>query len=236
MARHAKRSGGGGVVGPVVVATLCALVWVLWTGTEQTEPTPPPPAVEAPAPQQDAPFIPNGRPVELYIPSIGLDAGFEPNDCRAYDGTIDPATLDLACAYTAPDRPYSLPGSQAEDLVVIAGHTGSGVEAVFDKLYDGSADHHTVRIGDVAYIRTETSGEAWLKYVATDLHDPVKGSLRGDTSIWGEGATPGRMLTISCIQPPFYQQSVRNAVVGWQFQGVVGPIDGAIGPAPVVSG
>ena len=118
--------------------------------------------------------------------------------------------------------------------MVIAGHTGSGVEAVFDKLYDGSADHHTVRAGDVLYLRTEASGEAWLKYTATDFHDPVKASLSSDTSIWGDGPTPGRLLTISCIQPPFYQQSVRNAVVGWQFAGVAGPIDGSAEPAPAI--
>lgn len=219
--RQTKR-GRGGVAGFLIVVTLCVIAWVVWTGTQQSAPPPPPPAAEAPlGPPLDAPFIPNSRPVELYIPSIGLDAAFEPTDCQAYDGAINPATLDLACAYTAPDRPYSLPGSHAEDLVVIAGHTGSGVRAVFDKLYDGSSDHHNVQIGDVAYVRTETSGDAWLKYTATDLHDPVKGALRGDASIWGEGATPGRMLTISCIQPPFYQQSVRNAVVGWQFAGVV---------------
>ena len=234
-ARHSSASRRRrSVVGPLVVVTLLALAYLWWAGTG--EPAPAPPAAEAPAPvpQQEAPYIANSRPLEMYIPALGLVAGFEPGDCRAHDGTIDPATLDLACAYTAPDRPYSLPGSQAEDIVVTAGHTGSGVEAVFDKLYDGSADHHTVREGDVLYLRTEASGEAWLKYTATDFHDPVKASLSSDASIWGDGPTPGRLLTISCIQPPFYQQSVRNAVVGWQFQGVVGPVAGAIGPAPAL--
>lgn len=232
---HASRRGRS-VIGPLVVVTLLALVYLWWTGNDQPadEPAPEPPAAESPAPQQQAPFIADSRPLEMYIPAIGLVADFEPNDCRAHDGTIDPATLDLACAYTSPDRPYALPGSQAEDIVVIAGHTGSGVEAVFDKLYDGSADHHTVRAGDVLYLRTEASGEAWLKYTATDFHDPVKASLSSDSSIWGDGPTPGRLLTISCIQPPFYQQSVRNAVVGWQFAGVAGPIDGSAEPAPAI--
>lgn len=234
MAQHAARARGGGAVWLLVVAALLLITWVWWAGTQQTEPAPPAAEPPAPAPQQEAPYIADSRPLEMYIPAIGLDAAFESNDCRAHDGTIDPATLDLACAYTAPDRPYSLPGSQAEDIVVTAGHTGSGVEAVFDKLYDGSADHHTVREGDVLYLRTEASGEAWLKYTATDFHDPVKASLSSDASIWGDGPTPGRLLTISCIQPPFYQQSVRNAVVGWQFQGVVGPVAGAIGPAPAL--
>ena len=32
---------------------------------------------------------------------------------------------------------------------------------------------------------------------------------------------PGRLLTISCVQPAnLFHPSVRNAVVGWQFTGV----------------
>lgn len=218
----AGRRGGGGVLGAAAVVML-ALAGAYWVSeTRDVEAPAPPQAAQAPVSPSTA-YIPDSRPVEMRIPAIGLVAGFEQGDCRAHDGTIDPATLDLACAYTAPDRPYALPGSDAQDLVVIAGHTGSGVEAVFDKLYDGSSDRHTVKIGDALYLRTEASGEAWLKYTATDLHDPVKESLRSDASIWGDGATPGRLLTISCIQPPFFAQSVRNAVVGWQFEGVAGP-------------
>ena len=107
MASHSGRS----VIGPLVVVTLLALVYPWWAGNDQPtdDPAAEPPAAEAPAPapQQEAPYIADSRPVEMYIPAIGLVAGFEPNDCRAHDGTIDPATLDLACAYTSPDRPYS---------------------------------------------------------------------------------------------------------------------------------
>ena len=178
----------------------------------------PPPVAEAPAPDI---YIEPSRPVELSIPAIGLRAGFEDTDCRVVDGNIDPATLDLACAYTSPDRPYSLPGTDSPDIVVIAGHTGAGVEAVFNQLYDGHANHHRVNIGDALYVRTYASGDSWLKYVATDLHEPQKELLSGDAAVWGTGATPGRLLTISCIQPPMYAPSIRNAVVGWQFEGVV---------------
>lgn len=187
---------------------------------------------QEPAPSPDEPFIiPDGRPLEMYVPAIGLVAGFEQESCRLVDGLIDPATLDLACAYIAPDRPYRLPGSNTDDIVVIAGHAGAGTDAVFDPLYNPDADHHNVQIGDVMYIRTETSGEHWLKYAVSDLHSPEKGSLSKDVSVWGEGATPGRLLTISCIQPAF-APSVRNAVVGWQFAGIAGP--GAALPAPVL--
>ena len=231
MAQHAARARGGGAVWLLVVAALLLITWVWWAGTQQTEPAPPAAEPPAPAPQQEAPYIADSRPLEMYIPAIGLVADFEQESCRLVDGTIDPATLDLACAYTAPDRPYRLPGSNSEDIVVIAGHAGAGTDAVFDPLYNPDADHHNVRVGDVMYIRTETSGEQWLKYTVSDLHSPEKSSLSQDVSIWGEGATPGRLLTISCIQPAF-APSVRNAVVGWQFAGVAGP--GAALPAPVL--
>lgn len=178
----------------------------------------------APAPQtsQTADEVPVSRPIEMTIPKVGLHAEFEKNDCRLKDGAIDPSTLSEACVYTADDRPYSLPGTDASDIVVVAGHAAAGVPAIFDKLYDPSNDHHTVTIGDAMYIRTEQSGDRWLKYEATDLHEPEKTALAQSEEIWGSGPMPGRLLTVTCIQPanPF-APSVKNAVVGWQLQGVV---------------
>lgn len=169
--------------------------------------------------EQSPPIAPSAAE-EMFIPAIDVHADFEDGACRVKNGAIDPATLDKACTYTADDKPYSLPGTNSPDIVVIAGHTGAGVPAVFDNLYDGSADHHRVKVGDKLYLRTADSGDNWLVYAATDLHDPVKEGLSEDSSVWGEGATPGRLLTISCIQPANpLQASVRNAVVGWQFQG-----------------
>ena len=169
---------------------------------------------------EQSPTIAPSAAEEMFIPTIDVHADFEEGACRVKDGAIDPATLDKACTYTAADKPYSLPGTNSPDVVVIAGHTGAGVPAVFDNLYDGSADHHRVKVGDKLYLRTADSGDNWLVYAATDLHDPVKEGLSEDSSVWGEGATPGRLLTISCIQPANpLQSSVRNAVVGWQFQG-----------------
>ena len=226
--RH-RRTPGRHPVWATFLALLIALavaVAALWAmrgfpgggGQAPVGAPPPPPAAEAPVPDI---YIEPSRPVEIAIPAIGLRAGFEDTDCRVVDGNIDPATLDLACAYTAPDRPYSLPGTDSPDIVVIAGHTGAGVEAVFNQLYDGHANHHRVHTGDALYLRTQASGGAWLKYVATDLHEPQKELLSGDAAVWGTGATPGRLLTISCIQPPMYAPSIRNAVVGWQFDSVV---------------
>ncbi|OFP35418.1 hypothetical protein [Corynebacterium sp. HMSC071B10] len=162
------------------------------------------------------------RPVELRIPAIGLDAEFEAEDCRVKGGALNPRSMTKACAYTSPDKPYELPGPGAGDLTVIAGHTGAGVPGVFDALYDSGADVSRVSVGDTLYLRTEDSADAWLKYEATDVHAPQKAGLAGDASIWGTGPMPGRLLTISCIQPPnLLADAVRNAVVGWQFVAVV---------------
>lgn len=190
-----------------------------------------PPSSPSPSPNTAAPSpiaapastsVAESRPVEMAVPSIGLRAGFEAGDCRVVGEALDPATLRQACAYTSPDRPYSLPGSAARDVVVIAGHTGAGVPAVFNSLYDGRAKRHNVSVGDVLYLRTEASGGDWLTYVATDLHEPKKDGLAESAEIWGTGATPGRLLTISCIQPANpLADSVQNAVVGWRFDRVV---------------
>ncbi|SDR69133.1 hypothetical protein [Corynebacterium timonense] len=224
-------------VGAVAIAVLLIALVVRACSGGDDEPAPSaartavdaPADAPAPTPTRPAPIaaptrtqIPPSRPVELAIPAIGLRASFEKDDCRVVDDVIDPVTLDEACAYTAPDRPYSLPGTSAPDVVVTAGHTGVGVSAVFDALYDGKNDRHNVAVGDVLYIRTEASGPDWLTYVASDLHAPKKDGLAEDPTIWGDGATPGRLLTISCIQPANpLAQSVQNAVVGWQYDRVV---------------
>ncbi|WP_414627433.1 class F sortase, partial [Corynebacterium sp.] len=210
------------------------------SGGEATSPAPvapsnsahaAPSATERPAPSASAASaiappsteaVPVSRPVQLAVPSLGMDAPVEQEDCRVVGDVIDPASLREACAYTAPDRPYSLPGSDAPDVVVIAGHTGAGVPAVFNSLFDGRSNRHTVSIGDVLYVRTRESGSNWLAYRATDLHEPRKEGLAESAEIWGTGPTPGRLLTISCIQPANpLANSVQNAVVGWQFDRVV---------------
>lgn len=177
----------------------------------------------APTTQNEAPpeIIDQSRPVEMRIPAVGLTAKFEDADCRVVDGAIDPGPLNKACAYTSVDKPYQLPGTHTSDVVVLAGHAAAGVPAVFDKLYNPSAEEHTLKVGDVMYLRTAESGDWWLKYQVTDLHDPDKSALADDPAIWGTQATPGRLLTISCVQPanPF-EDSVRNAVIGWRFEGV----------------
>lgn len=214
----------------VAALTVLAIALFALVRCVSLDDAPPPPAPQATETADDAEasrsiapeYVEDSRPAEMVVPVIGLRAPFEDGDCRVVDGAIDPASMTKACAYTAPEKPYSLPGTDAGDIVVVAGHTGAGVNAVFNELYDSRDERHTVAEGDSLYLRTEASGEAWLKYTATDVHDPEKNALAGDPEIWGSGPMPGRLLTISCIQPTnLLAESVRNAVVGWQFAGTV---------------
>ncbi|WP_262368286.1 sortase family protein [Corynebacterium urealyticum] len=175
---------------------------------------------------EQSPPIDPSPVIEMYVPALKMHATFEEGPCRVKDGAINPDTMDKACTYTSEDKPYSLPGTNAKDIVVITGHTGAGVPAVFNDLYDGAKDKHKVSIGDKLYLRTQASGDTWLVYSATDLHDPEKQGLSQSPEIWGEGPMPGRLLTISCIQPAnLLAPAVRNAVVGWQFQGTSTTVD-----------
>lgn len=161
------------------------------------------------------------RPVEFAIPALGLRAGIDAEPCRLTDGALDPVNMDTACYYVADDRPYSLPGSDAPDVSVLAGHAASGRAAVFDDLYDAAADTFTPEKGDELLVRTEAGGDKWLVYEAVDFHSMDKASLGGDEDVWGTGPVPGRMLTISCIQPrnPF-SAATHNVIVGWEYAGV----------------
>ena len=169
---------------------------------------------------EDSPTINPSPALEMFIPALDMHAEFEEGPCRVKDGAINPETMDKACTYTSDDKPYSLPGTNADDIVVISGHTGAGVPAVFNDLYDGAHDEHKVHIGDKLYLRTVESQDTWLMYTATDLHSPNKTGLATSSDVWGDGPTPGRLLTISCIQPANpLAPAVRNSVVGWQYDG-----------------
>lgn len=201
----------------ILALVLVGIVAALQFNKEPDTPAPQPTDVVA----EPAAVIEPSPAVEMYIPTIDVRAEFEEGSCRIKDNKINPDSMNKACTYTADDKPYSLPGTDAQDVVVVAGHTGAGVPAVFNNLYDGSADEHKASVGDKLYLRTQNSGEQWLVYTATDLHDPSKDGLEQDESIWGTDAQPGRLLTISCIQPANpLAAAVRNAVVGWQFEGV----------------
>lgn len=53
------------------------------------------------------------------------------------------------------------------------------------------------------------------------FHTPPRDGLATDTSVWGTGAQPNRLLTIGCLQPSNPNApSTRNIVVTWRYVGV----------------
>ena len=155
----------------------------------------------------------------MAIPSIGVRAKFEDGACRVKDGvsTLKPWTWPALTPRRISRTPARNQRSRHRRYCWPHRCWSFGS---FNKLYDGAADRHTVSVGDKLYIRTASSGDNWLVYAATDLHNPSKEGLSNDSSIWGEGAMPGRLLTISCIQPANpLQAAVKNAVIGWKYRG-----------------
>lgn len=163
--------------------------------------------------------IPASRPVELFLPKANARIGLAEQPCPVVDGMLDPDHSDytLACYYTAPDKPYTLPASSTPDLTVIAGHTRPRSPAAFNVLYDAHQQRFTVAEGDELWVRTQASGQRWLRYRAVSFHTPLKhGGLANDASIWGTGPLPNRLLTIGCLRPSDPQvESSRNIVVVW---------------------
>lgn len=160
--------------------------------------------------------IPPSRPVEMRIPALDMTAEFEDEDCRLIEGAVVPSSADRACAFTVDDRPYVLPGTSSGDIVVLAGDAADA--GAFRPL----GGDQSLSPGDSMYLKTRESGDRWLKYQVTDLHEPYAGALPQTAEIWGNVPMPGRLLTISSIQPANpYEDDVRNSVIGWQLQDVV---------------
>lgn len=164
---------------------------------------------------QPAQTVEVSKPLEFAFPSVGTRGTFSPEPCRFEDGRILPPVPGEACIYIADDRPYALPGTDAHDIVVLAG------SEVFASLYNADQKAQTIIPGDELYLRTEVSGDNWLKYQAVDLHDASAGNLGGAPEIWGEGPVPGRLLTITVVPgDPAASPDNGAPIIGWQLMGV----------------
>lgn len=185
------------------------------TPTVTSSPTPSPSPTSPPA-------VAPSTPLALYVPRIDVTVPLDTDPCPVVDDMLDPDRdrLDEACYYVAPDKPYSLPGTDAPDIAVFAGHTSRKVDAAFNWLYDWTGQKFSVELGDELWVRTEASGSTWLVYTAESLHTPNKlGGLAEDTTIWGTEPVPGRLLTIGCLQPLDRNlPSSENVVVVWTYE------------------
>jgi hypothetical protein len=179
----------------------------------------PPPLVSA------APVvIADSMPTRLVIPAVGTDIEVKSDaPCPADKVGAHPdfSTPMKACLS---DRlaSYGMPGTAAAKPVVIVGHTWKSGDAAFNRLYawQASPPDFLVKAGDLAYLKTETSGTHWLIYRAATFGTPDKYNhgLAQDPQVWGTKPLPRWLATIGCKQIPD-RPSVENIAIGWELIG-----------------
>lgn len=171
-------------------------------------------------------FVAQSRPVEIYWPSLNVRRQIAEEVCpvAGQPPMIDPDRSKLmeACYLVGSKYVYELPGSEARDVVVLAGHTSRKRDTAFNPLYDWRNGRFTIALGQEMWVRTVASGDQWLVYRAVSTYTPGKyGGLMNDKEIWGSAPTPGVALTIGCAQPSdLSAHSSENIVIKWQFSGV----------------
>ena len=182
------------------------------------------------------PRISGSAPTQIYLPRLGVTIDISdvapvcPVTTINGEPMLDPdrSNYTKACYFVDRRYPYALPGTNALDLAVLAGHTSRQFPSAFNVFYDWQNAQFTVRKGDELWLKTAESGGSWLVYTATDLLTPKKYaasgsvSLMDDPSVWGTAPTPGVLLTIGCLQPQdLGQRSSKNFVIKWRFTRVV---------------
>lgn len=205
------------------------------TGDEQAPTSVPTPTLTViPSPTTQGPVIAASQPTTLYIPrlkkTIRLSDKVCPTSIVNGETMLDPDRKDYTkgCYFISKDYPYSLPGTDAPDLAVFAGHTARTIpSAAFNVFYNWQKGKFTVAKGDELWVKTVKSGKRWLVYAATDLMTPRKYAAKGkvslmnDPAIWGAAPTPGVAITIGCRQSPTPGvPSSENIVIKWRFSRV----------------
>ena len=169
----------------------------------------------SPAPSNKAVKIDSSVPVRLRFPSI-KDGGKVvtvpvATRCNWIDGSIDPdrTKMEAACYATKRDKPYVLPGTQAKDVAVIAGHTmkqvkGDKRQIAFNPLRQWTRDRVMLRSGDAVEVYTKASQKVAkscrLVYQVDKYWEIDKGRLAGADEVWGKKPMPNTLLLIGCKQ------------------------------------
>jgi hypothetical protein len=180
--------------------------------------------------------IKDSKPVELYFPRLKKHVLLDGKICPVtYDENgkpmLDPDRSDYtkACYFVSPDYASELPGTNAPDVSIFAGHTWRNGAAAFNILYDWKKGQFLVRAGDEVWVKTIASGKRWLVYKATDTLKTAKYAAKGkvtlmnDPAVWGTKPTPGVLITVGCLQPKNTNlHSSENIVIKWKFARVQG--------------
>ena len=169
----------------------------------------------SPAPSNKAVKIDSSVPVRLRFPSI-KDGGKVvtvpvATRCNWIDGSIDPdrTKMEAACYATRRGKPYVLPGTQAKDVAVIAGHTmkqikGDKRQIAFNPLRQWTRDRVMLRAGDTVEVYTKASQKVAkscrLVYQVDKYWEIDKGRLAGADEVWGKKPMPNTLLLIGCKQ------------------------------------
>ena len=167
------------------------------------------------APSTKADKIDSSVPVRLRFPSI-KDGGKVvtvpvATRCNWVDGSIDPdrTKMEAACYATKRGKPYVLPGTQAKDVAVIAGHTmkqvkGDKRQIAFNPLRQWTRDRVMLRTGDTVEAYTKASQKVAkscrLVYQVDKYWEIDKGRLAGADEVWGKKPMPNTLLLIGCKQ------------------------------------
>lgn len=175
----------------------------------------------APTPRKKAIKVAGSVPVKLRFPSI-KDGGKVVTvpvaaKCNWVEGnTIDPdrSRMDAACYAVGNGKPYVLPGTQAKDVAVIAGHTmkqvkGDKRQIAFNPLRQWARNRVMLRIGDSVEVYTKASQKVAKscrliyqvqKYWEVDKDKLATGKVSDE--IWGKKTEvlPNMALFIGCKQ------------------------------------
>lgn len=212
------------------------------TSIESTSEVPAPTTTTAAGPTPSPTLTPSvvtiggSVPTKMYVPRLKKTVLLATKLCPVVskDGQLmlDPDRNDFtkACYFVGGAYPYVLPGTNAADIAVLAGHTSHQKStAAFNIFYDWKKGVFTLKPGDEVWVQTKKSGSRWLVYKATDLLTPKKYaasnkvSLLNDPKVWGTAPTPGVLLTIGCLQSKnIGQPSSENIVIKWKFDRVEG--------------
>jgi hypothetical protein len=237
-------------MGALVILLLAVVVYVMTTPNDIKPPVVLPVTTSSVPPTTQSPttspaptpsvttstrlVIDGSAPTELYIPrlkkTIDLSKAVCPLSTVNGEVMLDPDRNDFtkACYFVNKEYPYSLPGTDAPDIAVLAGHTSRLLpSASFNVFYDWRKAQFTVRKDDELWGKTAKSGKHWLVYKAADLLTPKKYaasgsvSLMNDPAVWGTAPTPGVLVTIGCLQPKEAgKHSSENIAIKWQFSRV----------------
>ena len=188
------------------------------------------------APSTKAVKIDSSVPVRLRFPSI-KDGGKVvtvpvATRCNWVDGSIDPdrTKMEAACYATKRGKPYVLPGTQAKDVAVIAGHTmkqvkGDKRQIAFNPLRQWTRDRVMLRTGDTVEAYTKASQKVAkscrLVYQVDKYWEIDKGRLAGADEVWGKKPMPNTLLLIGCKQRQG-GPSLENIVWRAEFVGTAG--------------